>query len=124
MKHPRRYDLPKGHIEGGETELDCALRELDEETGINREQIRIDPEFRFEETYHARYKRFPGEIVDKTLVIFLGWLDAGGDQLQLTEHRGYEWLEWHPPHHIQQNTVDPLLEAVHGHFEKRGAAPP
>ena len=28
MKHPRRWDLPKGHLDEGETELQCALREL------------------------------------------------------------------------------------------------
>ncbi|MGL4880559.1 MAG: NUDIX domain-containing protein, partial [Waterburya sp.] len=28
MKRSHRYDLPKGHIEPGETELQCALREL------------------------------------------------------------------------------------------------
>lgn len=124
MKHPHRYDLPKGHIEGGESELDCALRELQEETGITHDQVQIDPDFRFEETYQARYKRFRGEIVEKTVVIFVAWLDAEGDQLKLTEHRGYDWFEWHPPHRIQQKTVDPLLGAVQKHFEKRGAAPP
>jgi 8-oxo-dGTP pyrophosphatase MutT (NUDIX family) len=35
MKHPRRWDLPKGHLDEGETELQCALRELQEETGIS-----------------------------------------------------------------------------------------
>ena len=28
------WDIPKGHIEQGELEVDCALRELQEETGI------------------------------------------------------------------------------------------
>lgn len=123
MRHPHRYDLPKGHVEEGETELECALRELQEETGITHEQIRIDPEFKFEETYHARYKRFRDEIIEKTVVIFIAWLDASGDQLKLTEHRGYEWFDWCPPHRIQKNTVDPLLEAVQAYFEKRGLAP-
>lgn len=29
------YDIPKGHIEENETELECAIRELKEETGIS-----------------------------------------------------------------------------------------
>ena len=29
-----------------------------------------------------------------------------------TEHPGYQWFDWRPPHAIQQNTVDPLLAAV------------
>ncbi len=123
MKHPHRYDLPKGHIERRETELECALRELQEETGIASEQVQIDPEFRFEEMYQARYRRFGGEIVEKTVVIFVAWLDADGAELKPTEHRGYEWFEWRPPHRIQRNTVDPLLEAAQKHFEKRGIGP-
>lgn len=33
--HSRKvFDIPKGHIEENETELDCAIRELKEETGL------------------------------------------------------------------------------------------
>ncbi|MFN9976001.1 MAG: NUDIX domain-containing protein, partial [Phycisphaerae bacterium] len=28
MRHPKRWDLPKGHVDPGETEMECALREL------------------------------------------------------------------------------------------------
>lgn len=31
---PRNYDIPKGHWEEGETVLETALREMDEETGF------------------------------------------------------------------------------------------
>ena len=32
--HGKVFDIPKGHIEKGETPLQCAIRELKEETGI------------------------------------------------------------------------------------------
>lgn len=39
--HAGEYDLPKGHIEEGETPIQCAVRELKEETGI--ELSEMDP---------------------------------------------------------------------------------
>ena len=48
MKHKQRWDLPKGHVDPGETDLECAYRELVEETGIAADDIVMDPTFRFE----------------------------------------------------------------------------
>jgi 8-oxo-dGTP pyrophosphatase MutT (NUDIX family) len=117
MKHADRWDLPKGHVDPGETELECALREMEEETGISREAVRIDEGFRFAEIYYPVYKRYPGEKIEKTLVIFLGWLDEDLP-LTLTEHAGHEWLPWTPPHRIQKNTIDPLLAEVEKHLAR------
>ena len=115
MKHPTRWDLPKGHVDGDETELACAFREMEEETGIPREEVRLDENFRFAEVYYPTYKRNPEEKIEKTLVIFLGWLET--DQpIILTEHTDCEWILWNPPHRIQQNTIDPLLAEVESHF--------
>lgn len=117
MKHPHRYDLPKGHIEEGESELECALRELREETGISEDQVRMDPDFRFEQTYYPTYRRFGGERVEKAVVIFLAWLRNDETGVSATEHFSYEWVEWNPPHRIQAKTIDPLLERVAAYFE-------
>lgn len=113
MKHRNRLDLPKGHIEPGETEVECALREFEEETGISKHHVSLDPDFRFETSYQARYKRFGNELVNKTLVVFLGYLNAEA-QVVATEHPGFEWIAWNPPHRIQAETIDPLLKAVEG----------
>jgi len=102
------YDIPKGHIEFGEDEVSCALRELFEETGIAPKDIDLDTNFRYTETSHTSYKGFKGEKVEKTLVIFLGWLKHEID-LKLTEHSGYQWIDWNPPHLIQETTINPLL---------------
>lgn len=119
MKHTHRFDLPKGHIEAGETEIQCALREMWEETGVPIEQVQLDPEFRYEEKYFPIEPRFGTERVEKTLVIFLGWVDKV-DQVQVTEHGGHEWRRWNPPHAIQKYTINPLLTAVESHFAKTG----
>ena len=96
---PDRYDLPKGHVDAGETEMQCALRELVEETGIAADDIVVDPDFRFTLQYSVRYKRTNFQEQQKTLVIFLGQLQRNVE-IALTEHKGYQWVDWNPPHVI------------------------
>lgn len=114
LRHTRRLDLPKGHLESGETEVQCALRELWEETGIAAEDIELDPSFRFTVEYDLRYREFNNELTHKTVVYFLGRL-LRDVPIVLTEHKGYAWYPWQPPHRIQRETVDPLLAAVEQH---------
>ena len=111
MKHADRWDLPKGHVDPGETDIACALRELEEETGITPADLDLDPTFRFESQYNVRNKRTGGEWQPKSLVIFLGRLKRDTDVV-VTEHEGYQWFPWNPPHQIQQQTIDPLLAAL------------
>lgn len=111
MEHADRWDLPKGHVDAGETEMECALRELWEETGIHERDIDIDPGFRFVHKYIVCNERTGGEPRPKTLVIFLGRLHSMVD-IRPTEHAGYCWFPWSPPHAIQLQTIDPLLAAV------------
>ncbi len=116
MRHPTRWDLPKGHLDDGETDLECALRELSEETGILPDDVAVDPQFRFTIQYPVTYKkRFDGREALKTVVIFLGELKRDV-AIQVTEHGGYEWFPWKPPHDIQELTINPLLRAVAAHL--------
>jgi len=112
VQHANRYDLPKGHNEVGETETQTALRELHEESGIKEDQVIVHPEFQFKEVYYPKYKRFGGQTVEKTIVIYSGILKDSNSNIALTEHKGFQWLPWKPPHSIQRNTIDPLLAAV------------
>src|SRR6478735_1142846 len=74
MRHSHRYDLPKGHREDGESELQCAFRELGEETGLKPKCVEFLDGFRHDSTYYPRYRRLGGKQVKKTVSIFLGWL--------------------------------------------------
>lgn len=111
MRHPHRWDLPKGRAELGETLLDTAIRETQEETGISPSDLRIDPDFRFEVKYTLPSWQFPKEMLEKTVTYFLGVLTRDVE-IQVTEHPDFKWYEWKPPHRIQSQTVDPLLKAV------------
>lgn len=115
LRHDDRWDLPKGHVDPGESEKECALRELEEETGIRRADIDVDDQFRFETRYHVRSKRTGFEPREKTLIIFLAWLHTDVE-ISLTEHPDFTWCRWNPPHDIQKQTINSLLEQVASHF--------
>jgi hypothetical protein len=72
--------------------------------------IELVDNFRFESQYPVRAKK-SGKLYDKTLVIFLGRLTREAP-ISVTEHQGFEWFAWNPPHRIQAWTIDPLLDAV------------
>ena len=107
MRHADRWDLPKGHVDAGETEMQCALRELREETGIVATDIDVLDGFRFTTRYQVRGKR-DGKLYEKTLVVFLARLKRDVT-IAVTEHPGHQWFPWSPPHKIQAWTIDPLL---------------
>lgn len=118
MKHSSRWDLPKGHLDPGETKQQAALRELKEETGLQASDVWLDPNFVFENRYWVSYKRNGGKRQLKELTIFLGTL-LHDKPILVTEHEGYEWFDWSPPHTIQAETIDPLLEQVGQHIESQ-----
>lgn len=111
MRHPARWDLPKGHVDPGETDLQCALRELHEETGIPADAVHIDPDFRFSLRYNVRSKRTGGQTWPKTLMIYLGRLQQDVP-IVTTEHESYQWFPWQPGRRVQAQTIDPLLAAL------------
>lgn len=119
MKQTRRWDLPKGHVDEGETELQCALRELQEETGIVAEDIEIDPTFSYENRYMVNQKRYGGKgFVEKKLLVYLARLKYPV-KITVTEHDSYRWFSWNPPHRIQDLTIDPLLETLERHLQRQ-----
>jgi len=115
--------LPKGHLDPGETELQCALRELWEETSIPADAVEVDPSFQYENRYLVNQRRYGGRgLIEKRILIFLGWL-LRPVQIQVTEHDDYRWFEWNPPHQIQEWTIDPLLHEVEQHLRMQGRLP-
>lgn len=111
MKHADRWDVPKGHADAGETDRQTALRELAEETGLREQQVELDDGFRFRIAYPVRYPDRPGQVYEKQVTFFLGWVERPM-QIHCTEHLDYCWFDWQPPHRIQIQTIDPLLSAV------------
>lgn len=118
LRHPKRWDLPKGHCEPGESFQDTALRETEEETGLPRQSISLDADFRFDLVYPVTYRRWGERVFEKHVRYFLGYVETP-PALQLTEHESARWFLWNPPHQIQSQTIDPLLAAVADHVGRR-----
>ena len=69
------YGFPKGHIENGESEEECAIRETLEETGI---RARVDLNDRFVISYLVH------DINPKSVVYFISSL-VGSDDISIQE---------------------------------------
>jgi len=82
------WDLPKGHVEAGETEHQTAARELLEETGIA--DINFIDGFREGISYKYRKNKKPS---NKQVIFFLAKTKL--EKIKLShEHRGFKWLPY------------------------------
>jgi 8-oxo-dGTP pyrophosphatase MutT (NUDIX family) len=118
LKHGPCWDLPKGQRAEGETEIEYALRELVEETGLKPAEMQLVEGFRHESVYHPIYRRFNNERVEKTVTLFLAWL-PDDRPLALTEHDGFEWLPWPPDRSFENSTIDGVLAAARPLIERQ-----
>lgn len=82
------WDLAKGKLENGETNLQAAIRELKEETGLEA-QIHEG----FEQSLSYMFKDPDGELVHKTVTFYVGKVSTR--QVTLShEHLSYKWVPY------------------------------
>lgn len=85
-RHGGHWSFPKGHVEGTETEIETALREVQEETGLH---VSLQEGFRHTVEYYPK----PG--VKKQVVYFLGKaLPNEPTVRQEVEISELKWVEW------------------------------
>lgn len=82
------WDFPKGNVEEGETDVEAALREIEEETGIK--DALILPYFKHELGYFYRKGK---TLIRKTVVFFLAQTRTKRVKLSY-EHIGYGWFPY------------------------------
>jgi bis(5'-nucleosidyl)-tetraphosphatase len=115
IRHPGgHWDLPKGKLESNETDLQAALRELNEETGIS--VVKLDEDF-YEKVIY-KYGDYRGGMIQKQVAFFLG--STAQEKITLShEHDDSAWLPFHEA--ISRVTFDSaqhLLARAHAHLTK------
>ena len=78
------WDFPKGHVEGNETEVQTAIREVKEETNID---VIVKPQYRYTTEYS------PKEGVLKEVVYFMANKKSDNCIPQESEIQKVEWVE-------------------------------
>jgi len=88
-KSPKEYwDLPKGHIEKGERELETVEREVEEETGLN--DVKFIEGFKEWIKYFFRWK---SKNILKFVTFYLAETKEKNVKIS-EEHIGYKWLSY------------------------------
>ncbi|MFP3871516.1 MAG: NUDIX domain-containing protein [Candidatus Natronoplasma sp.] len=124
-KSPRKYlllhypaghwDFPKGHIEEGETTREAALRELEEETGITRDELELEDGFQDEIEYFYKKK---GELSHKKVIYLLGETEKEDVELSI-EHQGSTWLPYdEAKEKVTFRNAKALLKKAQTHLKK------
>jgi 8-oxo-dGTP pyrophosphatase MutT (NUDIX family) len=84
------WGFTKGHIEPGEEIKETALREAEEETGLNDVEIKEG----FKE-WNKYFFKMNNENIFKVVTYFLG--ETEEEEVTISqEHKGYQWLEYQP----------------------------
>lgn len=99
------WSFPKGHVEGTETEMQTALREVKEETGLD---ISIQDGFRQAVEY------FPKPNVRKQVVYFLGEAQSVEFKMQEEEISRIIWTDIRKAYHMVTFKNDKNLILVAG----------
>jgi len=103
------WEFPKGGVEEGEREVQTALRELQEETGVS--EVRLLPGFR--EPIRYIYRR-PEGLVSKQVVYFIGKVANPAVTLREVEAKDYRWATYDETYRlIRHANARILLERVH-----------
>lgn len=103
------WEFPKGGVEEGERELDTALRELWEETGVRDVQVLSG----YREPIRYIYRR-PEGLVSKQVVYFIARVGDPTVKLRLEEAKDYRWANYDESRKLlRHSNARALLDRCH-----------
>ncbi|MFA6422409.1 MAG: NUDIX domain-containing protein [Candidatus Buchananbacteria bacterium] len=93
------WNFSKGHVEEGESEMEAAVRELEEETGLKN--ITLAPDWRQQTHFFFRQQRDGvSELIKKDFVLYLAQVPADS-HVDITDKvskheviNGYAWMDY------------------------------
>lgn len=91
-KRGNYWNFPKGHFKPGESMMEAALRELEEETGIKKSELRLIPNFR---AYERFYFKIGNQNIHDTVALFLAETHKTEIRIEPREHSGFAWFLYH-----------------------------
>lgn len=97
------WSFPKGHIEDGESPKEAALRETEEETGLD---VQLIPGFKHEISYVFTKD---SQTVSKNVTFFLAKSETK-DASVSAENLGFEWMEYEAA--LERLSFDNTKEAL------------
>lgn len=103
--HDGQWGFPKGHAEGAESPFDAALREFDEEVGL--EPIRVFDLPPVQSRY--QFVGWSGDTIDKTVAYFLAEVDETDVAFDRAEILAIRW--------VRLEELDELLPETKGSAE-------
>lgn len=108
------WNFPKGHFEAGEDSLEAALREVAEETGLTRQDLRVIPNFKTQQNFSFVHGN---EHIHDTVVLYLAETRNPRVIISPREHSGYAWFLYHDALRILTDKyagTKQILRKVHG----------
>lgn len=104
----KKWDLPKGKAEKGETPEICALREVSEECGLDLQALTID--HLLDKTYHL-YKQ-DGKILLKETYWYAMGYSGDADALEPQTEEGIEKCVW-----VDKETIPSLMRKTYASLQ-------
>lgn len=104
------WEFPKGLVNSGETEMQTAVRELGEETGLLEKDIKFMPEFHDKVSFFFRDQS--QELVKKEVTFLLAQTTKSDIKIS-SEHNAYRWAPYLEGFELltQKNTKEILRKA-------------